>query len=453
MTVARPAGVRFLGSPMLKKFLHCCIVSSALVLAARVPAAAQDLTLLGGDLSTTLTGHNGLQVAAPNVTDPERYARQISGFEIFHRRNGKAEGLGPRFVNASCGGCHVQNGKGPLRFGGSGHRGSTMVVKVSVPGLNGDGSPRSVPSIGEQLKDHSLSGLRHHNIRLSWNIKRGKYADGTPYELRSPRLRFRVAGQNPRRLRVSLRMSPLLFGLGLLEAIPESTVLAMSDPDDSDGDGISGKPQYVIDVESGEFALGRFGFRASNPTVEQQSAGAAVNDMGLTNSYFPGNDGSKDLSDDELDRLVIYQLIAGVPMARNQDDPQVQLGKALFQQIKCDGCHRMTLTTGPHEAPELENQEIHPFTDLLLHDMGPGLADKRREFSASGREWRTTPLWGLGFSRTVSRVKQTYLHDGRARTISEAILWHGGEGQASRDAFKKLNKSQRRALIRFLNSL
>lgn len=415
------------------------------------PAYSQEIINLGGELSTSIPGHNAIQVAAPNVTDNERRLKQINGFTVFHRLTRREDGLGPRFVSNSCGSCHVQNGKGPIRLGGGR---STMVVKVSRPGLAPDGSPRPVPGIGEQLQDTSISGRRHFDLRLRWREIGGRYPDGTRYKLRAPDLRFRIPGESFRRVRASLRMTPPLVGLGLLESIPESTILGFSDPADSDGDGISGKPQYVTSLETGERVLGRFGFRASHPNVKEQSGVAAFLDMGLTNEYFPGPGGTKELSDDELSRVTIYQQLPGVPRARNQDDPQVQLGKALFQQINCQACHKMNLQTGSSaEYPELANQVIHPFTDLLLHDMGPGLADRRPEFNASGREWRTTPLWGLGFVRTVSGVRQGYLHDGRARTVEEAILWHGGEAKASKEAFKNLSKAERSALIKFLMSL
>jgi CxxC motif-containing protein (DUF1111 family) len=248
-------------------------------------------------------------------------------------------------------------------------------------------------------------------------------------------------------------MSPQLIGMGLLEAIPESTILALSDPRDLNGDGISGRPMYVPNRSNGLFELGRFGFKGAHPTLAQQSAAAAFNDIGVTNQLFPGDDGSKELTDDELNRLLVYQQIAGVPIARNQADPQVIRGKELFQAIGCADCHRMSLDTGNSDVPELANQRIHPFTDLLLHDMGPGLADKRAEYSASGREWRTTPLWGIGFSATLSSIRPRYLHDGRARTLAEAILWHDGEARRSRTNFKALPRADREALIQFLKSL
>lgn len=428
------------------------IIVAACFVAVR--GEAQDITRLGGDLTTDLTGHNALQVAAPNTTSQERFERQISGFDVFHRKHTEDQGLGPRFNNSACGGCHVSNGKGPVKVRTGANQGSTVVIKVSLPGLQPDGAPRDVPGVGEQLLDRSLNGRRYFRLRLGWRDVHGTYPDGTRYTLRRPDLQFRISGRNQRKIAHSLRMSPILVGMGLLEAIPEETILALSDPEDLDGDGISGKPMYVPNRRSSGVSIGRFGFRASHPTVEQQSSAAAFHDMGLTNALFPGEEGgTSELSDDDLDRLVIYQMIPGVPKARNQDDPQVVEGKAIFQQISCHSCHVMTVQIGASAVPELANQTIHPFTDLLLHNMGPGLADKRAEFSARGSEWRTTPLWGLGFASTVSSVRPNYLHDGRARTIEEAILWHGGEAQKSQRQFKSLSRAKREALIKFLRSL
>ena len=248
-------------------------------------------------------------------------------------------------------------------------------------------------------------------------------------------------------------MTPGLIGLGLLESIPEEEILALSDPDDSDGNGISGKPNYVFDRRSQGLKLGRFGFKAGNSTLEQQTAAAAFFDMGITSSLFEGEDQTSELSEQVLEQLVVYQALASVPSARNQSSESVNRGQELFKSIGCNDCHTMSFVTKNEIYPELDSQTIHPFTDLLLHDMGPGLADRHSEFSASGSEWRTTPLWGIGFFSSVSTVPQRYLHDGRARTIAEAILWHGGEGKASRDAFRALSKAERNDLIEFVNSL
>jgi CxxC motif-containing protein (DUF1111 family) len=267
-------------------------------------------------------------------------------------------------------------------------------------------------------------------------------------------LNFSVPKVNRRRIAASLRMSPPIIGLGLLESIPQETLESWSDPEDTDGNGISGRVNVVPDLRTAASAAGRFGFKAVQPTVEQQSLAALFFDMGISNSLFGDRQRSPEFPENEfLLPLLFYQRLAGVPLPREISNPQHQEGFALFQSIGCADCHRFGVRTGESADPELSDQVIHPFSDLLLHDMGRGLADARREFGAAGREWRTTPLWGLGFSRTVSKVRVAYLHDGRARTLEEAILWHGGEAAASQIRFKQLAAAQREAVLAFLSSL
>jgi CxxC motif-containing protein (DUF1111 family) len=412
---------------------------------------AEDVTLLGGDLTTELTGRAAIQVFAPNISEQNK-AAQLEGFTPFHNRFNRRTGLGPSFVNRACGDCHVNNGRGPVRVRSSSDRLTTVVVKISR-GNRADGTPKNVPGVGEQLQDSTLQGSSNFDLQLNWTPARFFFNDGSKVVARFPMVSFALPAPAPALVGVSIRMSPLLIGLGLLEAIPAETILALSDPSDANGDGISGRPQYIPDLETGGRALGRFGFRASHSTVVQQSAAAAFHDMGITNEYFPGDERTLEFSKRDLENLVVYLALAGVPAARNQADPQVQRGSRLFSSIGCVDCHIMTLTTGSHPLTELENQIIHPFTDLLLHDMGKGLSDTRPEYEASGSEWRTTALWGIGYSSTVSDVAPRYLHDGRARTIQEAILWHGGEALKSRRSFQKLDSAAREDLLAFLGSL
>jgi CxxC motif-containing protein (DUF1111 family) len=351
----------------------------------------------------------------------------------------------------------VGNGRGPIKFR-NGFPGSTMVVKTSFKGLNEDGSPKDVTGIngiGEQLQNHAVGMRNGIKVELNYRIISGQYFDGSKYELKKPILTFTVRGRKKRNIITSLRMTPPVIGPGLLEAIPDSTLILLSDPNDSDGDGISGKINYVNDVKSNTKKIGRFGFKASHPTVEQQSAAAAFHDIGITNKLFRGTQFLKEMTDEDLEKLVIYQKLAGVPIARNQSNPKVLRGKEYFKEIGCNKCHIMEMRTENFADPELANQVFHPFTDLLLHDMGKGLADKRAEFSASGAEWRTTPLWGLGFAKEIADPKQklVYLHDGRASTIEEAILWHGGEAARSQIKFRSLPKQARNDLLEFLKSL
>jgi CxxC motif-containing protein (DUF1111 family) len=418
---------------------------------------AQDITNLAGDLSSDNPPNIALELPAPNISSEERVNFHLSTHFDFHRtfelvKQDKKYILGPNFNNDSCGGCHFKNGRGEIKFSNR-LPGSPMIIKVSLPGLNKDGSPKDVPGIGEQLQDQVLNGKTRFGIKLQWKKLSGRYPDGTAFTLRSPILSYRIPNIDRKKIVDSLRMTPPVVGMGLLDTVSDADIIAMSDPKDSNKDGISGKVSYVLDRKTKKKAIGRFGFRATHPNLEQQSAAALFHDMGLTNKLFKINRQKQEISNEQLDRTVFYLQAAGVPKARNQDDPYVIAGKEVFQQLNCQGCHKMTLKTGASSVPEIANQEIHPFTDLLLHDMGSGLADKRPEFSASGNEWRTTPLWGLGLHRSLTRKSPGYLHDGRARTIEEAILWHGGEAQKSREQFKALSIIQRDQLIKFLQSL
>jgi CxxC motif-containing protein (DUF1111 family) len=272
---------------------------------------------------------------------------------------------------------------------------------------------------------------------------------------------------------LSPRVAPQMIGLGLLEAIPAADILAGADPDDADGDGISGRAQIVWSAAHGRPMLGRFGHKAGNATVLDQSAAAFAGDMGISNPLFP--DGAGDCTEvqaacraaphgdgearvfeidaEGLDLTVFYALNLGVPARRDVSDPEVLRGKQVFYDAGCTSCHTPKFVTHRlADQPAQSFQLIWPYTDLLLHDMGDGLADNRPEARADGREWRTAPLWGIGLTETVSG--HTYfLHDGRARSLLEAILWHGGEAQAARDRVVGLPTGEREALLRFLESL
>ena len=273
---------------------------------------------------------------------------------------------------------------------------------------------------------------------------------------------------------ISPRVAPQMIGLGLLEAVPEDQILEREDPDDKDGDGISGRANRVWSLEQDRVMLGRFGLKAGNPTILQQSAEAFAGDIGISNPLVrqasgdctarqqrclkaPNGDteahGGLELSQELLDLTVFYSQNLAVPRRRAHDDPVILAGKALFYGIGCAACHRPKLYTGKVEGqPHLSNQLIWPYTDMLLHDMGEALADGRPEGDAEGREWRTAPLWGVGLTEVVSGHR-FLLHDGRARGVKEAILWHGGEAQTARDAFAALSKAERDKLIAFVNSL
>ena len=399
----------------------------------------------GGDLTSDLPNPLAVQVAAPNVVDPSRREAQGQGFAPFHSIRTKSEGLGPSFINSSCGGCHVNNGRGAATISRSQSAPSQMVVKVRVPEEAFRASPRPVPGLGTQILDHSVDRSPTARVKLSWTYLVGQYPGGARYELRKPKVSVLFAKGSKRRIVTSLRMSPPIIGPGLLEAVPWETLLQQSLAPDAIQERVSGRINWVTEVRTGRF-------KATHPTVEQQSAAALYNDMQITNPIFNEPGSVPEVSEEELSALAIYQKLGGVPAAVDQDAPEVISGKKLFFSLGCEVCHRSILVTGVQADPELRNQTIHPYTDLLLHDMGAGLSDGFREYSAGGSEWRTTPLWGLRVIPDRER-SSVYLHDGRARTIEEAILWHDGEAARAKRRFVALKTKEREALLRFLRSL
>jgi CxxC motif-containing protein (DUF1111 family) len=373
-------------------------------------------------------------------------------------------GLGPFFNNTSCVACHLRDGRGLPEKGqllvrvSDGKTGTKSLVDASQFHPEGTVEAENTPPVhglGNQIQDNSIFGQNPEaKVNLEWQEIAGKYSDGTTYQLRSPEAIISLPNGKPLSDNVltSLRLPPPVFGLGLLEAVPEQTIRNLADPEDKNKDGISGKANEVWDVSTKSTAMGRFGLKANSPNLLQQTAAAYVNDMGITNPLFPEKDGKADIDKETLTDTTFYVQTLAVPARTMLDDPQVKRGEKLFTQANCNACHISELRTGEHKVQVLANQKIHPYTDLLLHDMGKGLADNRPDFKASGTEWRTSPLWGLGLTQTVLPYAG-YLHDGRARTFEEAILWHGGEAEASKETFKNMPKSDRAALLRFLNSL
>jgi CxxC motif-containing protein (DUF1111 family) len=372
-------------------------------------------------------------------------------------------GLGPLFNNASCAGCHIRDGRGlpdkgqllvrvsdpesrPSAIASSQYHPEGMVVQENTP---------PVPGLGNQIQDQGVFGrVPEATVEIQWHEQTGRYSDGTGYQLRSPIPQIALPNGEPLSptIQTSLRIPPPVFGLGLLEAIPEQTIRDLADPDDKNRDGISGRINEVWDGVSRSLVMGRFGLKANNPNLLQQTAAAYVNDMGVTNPLFPEADRSTDIDQKTLDDTAFYVRTLAVPGRTLLDDPQVQQGETLFAQAHCAVCHISELKTGTYEVSALANQTIHPYTDLLLHDMGSGLADNRPDFQATGTEWRTPALWGIGLTQTVLPYA-SYLHDGRARTLEEAILWHGGEAEQSKEAFRKMSGRDRQSLVRFLKSL
>jgi CxxC motif-containing protein (DUF1111 family) len=370
--------------------------------------------------------------------------------------------LGPLYNNDACFGCHGSNGRGRAQIGNDGAitdingPQSESLVRVSL----GDGTPSDpggdvpLPGFGLQLHDHATVGLPQVHVEVSWSETPVTYGDGTVVMLRKPVLDIEQpdASPLPTGALTSYRTAPRLIGLGLLDAVDDATLQAFEDPDDADGDGISGRVNMVWNPETQAMQIGRFGWKANVATLRLQAAGAAFNDMGLTNALFPPTDGSdRDVSDTQLEQMTFMVSTVAVPAAAPRD-AKAWTGRALFERFGCTGCHVPTLVTGDSDIPQLAHQTIHPYTDLLLHDMGDGLADDRPDCAATGSEWRTTPLWGLGLDQVV-RDSVTYLHDGRARTFEEAILWHGGEAMAAREAFRTASAADRAALLAFLQTL
>ena len=378
------------------------------------------------------------------------------------------DGLGPTFNARSCAACHLKDGRGSPEFAGEMTTG--LLLRLSVPGTDAHGGPKGETLYGGQLNDHGTSGVnKEGTIKVTYKSINGKFADGEKYSLRSPTYSIAEPAFGPpaKSMMISPRVGQQVIGMGLLEAIREEDILAKVDLEDKDDDGISGKANIVWDAVNKKKTLGRFGWKANQPNLRQQTAGAFLGDLGITTSLFPNQncpdvqkdccgavDGGKpELNDTKLDQTILYITNLAVPARRKFQDPQVLEGKKIFNELNCQSCHTPKFITGKHPRfDNLSNQKIWPYTDLLVHDMGDELADNRPDFEANGNEWRTPPLWGLGLFQTVNK-HTFYLHDGRARNLQEAILWHGGEAETGKKAFVKLAKKERLALIEFLKSL
>jgi CxxC motif-containing protein (DUF1111 family) len=429
---------------------------------------------LGGDTTAFTNTGNAFSLSARNLTNLERRTFEV-GDSFFSRNWVTApastearDGLGPTFNAQSCSSCHTHDGRGkPPENAEDPQRG--LLLRLSIPGEGRQGEPVADPNYGGQLQDRAiLSVPPEGRIGITYTEIVGKYADGESYVLQAPsysvdNLQF---GELDPQVMVSPRIAPAVFGVGLLEAIPESEIVARADPEDADGDGISGRVNRVWDLRREKLALGRFGWKANQPTVEQQVAGAFMGDLGITSSLFPRENcpapqldcqaapggGSPELTEDRLQKVAFYNRTLAVPAMRNLEDPRVREGAGLFVSSGCAECHTPRQVTGETDIPALSYQAIYPYTDLLLHDMGEALADHRPDFQADGREWRTPSLWGIGLIETVNGHTRL-LHDGRARNLAEAILWHGGEGERARESFRNLTREEREAVVRFLRAL
>jgi CxxC motif-containing protein (DUF1111 family) len=371
-------------------------------------------------------------------------------------------GLGPLYNNTSCQSCHNNDGRAKPPTGGEPLGG--LLFRLSASGSDLHGGPIALAGFGLQAQTHAVvTTSPEMTITISYQEMAGAFADGQPYSLQKPT--YYISNSYipvPAGVMISPRIANSNFGLGLLEIVPEHTLLSYADEMDTNGDGISGKPNYVYDQALDKMVLGRFGWKASQPSLVQQAAAAANGDMGITSSYFP-DEASKgqlqdvpahepELSAAQLNAIKIYLQTLAPPARRNASVATVVKGKALFVQAKCSACHIPKMQTGTGELSELSNQTIYPYTDLLLHDMGDGLADGRPDFKASANEWRTAPLWGIGLVSIVNG-HTNFLHDGRARNLMEAVLWHGGEAEQAKQNVIKMSAADRIALIKFLESL
>ncbi len=393
-----------------------------------------------------------------------------------------SDGLGPLFNARSCQRCHIKDGRGHPPEGPDDNAVS-MFLRVSIPddaaGISEIAEYLGTapdPTYGTQLQDFALPGIpAEYRLQIDYEETPVTLSGGETASLRRPTYTAADLGYGPLHpdAMLSPRVAPQMIGLGLLEAVPAADILAWADPDDADGDGISGRANIVWSAEYDMPMLGRFGLKAGLPTIREQSAGAFAGDIGISNPLFadpfgecttiqdacveaPHGDGDEreyEIDAEGLDLVTFYSRNLGVPARRDLDAPEVLRGKQVFFDTGCASCHRPKFVTHRlKDRPEQSFQLIWPYTDMLLHDMGEGLADHRPEARADGREWRTAPLWGIGLTGQVTG--HTYfLHDGRARSLLEAVLWHGGEAQAARDTVAAMPPVDRAALIAYLESL
>ncbi|MEZ5237854.1 MAG: di-heme oxidoredictase family protein [Microthrixaceae bacterium] len=430
---------------------------------------------LGGSTTRAEVSRNAFGLSAPGLTNEQR--RRFERGDSFFTQNwvtapastDARDGLGPTFNAQACSSCHVRDGRGAPPDPGGDEARLGLLYRVSVPGADpGTGGPLADPVYGDQLQDAAVLGVPAEGaMELSYETVEGAYGDGTSYRLREPTYSVGEPAFGPvDHLLIGPRLAPVVFGVGLLEAIPAEDIEAAADPDDADGDGISGRVNRVFEPRSGGSALGRFGWKSNVATVEAQTAGAFHGDIGITSLLAPRQNcpqqqracaaapagGQPELTDDRLESVTFYTRTLAVPAMRNLEDPAVQRGAELFGEFGCSSCHAPTQVTGDSDVDALADEEFHPYTDLLLHDMGDGLADGRPDFGASGSEWRTPPLWGIGLIEAVNGHR-FLLHDGRARDIPEAILWHGGEAEDSKERFRNAPRDRRDDLVAFLESL
>ncbi len=457
----------------------------ALLLAAMVVGAAvagDDAALSGGATTVFASGQQAFSFPAANLPEAQR-TRFVIGNSFFKRNWVEApasttarDGLGPHFIARSCGGCHALDGRGAPPAA-TDEAPVALLLRLSVPGpADPHAGVRPEPTYGEQFNNAAVAGVKPEGrVTLRWTPRHGRWADGTRYTLQQPHYGFTDLGYGPMAPGVMLspRIAPQLIGVGLLEAIPEAQILRNAAEQAAAAGPVKGQPNRVWDAALGREALGRFGWKANVATLAHQTAGAFAGDIGISSPLFPQPTCTAAQADcrakaalagatPEIDArtladVVFYQAVLAPPARRRINEPAVQRGERLFTQAQCSTCHRPSYLTGEPPLPEqssraLVGQRIWPYTDLLLHDMGDALADGRPDFQASGRQWKTPPLWGIGLLRDVNG-HQRLLHDGRANGVLEAVLWHGGEAEAAKQEVLKMNRTERAALVAFVESL
>lgn len=464
--------------------LRTPILLSASLIATGLAAASTDDPhgeKTGGETTVFATGRNAFSFPAANLTDAE-HTRFVIGNSFFKRNWVQApastkarDGLGPHFIARSCGGCHVNDGRGtPPK---PGDQPVSLLMRLSVPGVGAHGGVVPEPTYGDQFNNFAVQGVKPEGkVDIRIEEIAGQFSDGGTYTLAKPYYSFRDLGYGPmaKNTLVSPRVAPQIIGVGLLEAIPEAEILRNAVDQSAAKGPIKGVPKRVWDAPAGKTMLGRFGWKANVATITHQTAGAFNGDIGITSPVFPGEGctpaqkdcldapkgsqgKSPEIDEKTLGDVVFYQATLAPPARRNVGDKAVQRGRKLFAEAQCAVCHRPSYVTGAAPNPALSSsalagQRIHPYTDLLLHDMGEELADGRPDGQANGRQWKTPPLWGVGLIKDVNGHSRL-LHDGRARGVLEAILWHGGEADDSRKAVLKLDKAAREALVKFVETL
>ncbi len=474
--------------PLLAGFLACVPAAAWLQPISELPPAA-----LSGGQATIVDASDAAYLHPLPSLDAKQQELFALGHRMFSNRwavfwfENAEFGRGPTSNAQACTTCHANNGRGLVTgtpelpsVGAAGlprdhhitvpfEPAPNLVVRLSIPGQDAHGGPNPHPYYGDQLQIFGVKGVvaAEGQFSIEWKEQTLTLSDGEQVSLRRPVVTLSELAYGPlgEGAMSGVRLAPPLVGIGLLQAVPEEAILALATR--APIDGIRGHANQVWDESQGRTVVGRFGLKANHGSVREQVAAAFINDIGLSSPVYPDQNcpaiqkgcpelmtgGKPEITALRLAATQLYVSALGVPARRNVDDVAVKHGERLFVEARCAVCHVPELKTGPYpELPQLAGQTIHPYTDLLLHDMGDALADGRPDYLATGSEWRTAPLWAIGLSKTVNGGSN-FLHDGRARNFVEAILWHGGEGEASREAFRRMSSDDRRALVAFLESL